>query len=69
MVYIVFKCYWLVIDSLNNQGFGRELLLLNPLTFNTPNLTLQSVLTKIKGCQLGGQTGYSFRHNLNKKIA
>jgi hypothetical protein len=55
-------------EGLQIQEFLYELFLLNPLTFETPNLTLNPILTKIKGLQLGGQTGYLFRQNLNNKI-
>lgn len=32
------------------------------------DLTFELILTKIKGFQLGGQTGYSFRQYLNNKL-
>ena len=55
-------------EGLQIQGFGTNCFLLNPLTFETLNITLNPILTKIKGLQLGGQTGYSFRQYLNNKL-
>lgn len=55
-------------EGLQIQEFWHELFLLKPLTFETLNLTLNSILTKIKGGQLDSQTGYSFRRNLNNEL-
>lgn len=55
-------------EGLQIQGFGTNYFLLNPLTFETSNLTLNPILTKINGIQLDGQTGYSFRQYLNNKL-
>lgn len=56
-------------EGLQIQGLGTDCFLLNPLTFETSNLTLNPILTKIKGFQLERQTGYSFRQVLNNCIA